>query len=99
MIPEYDYEKYSVMNPHVLYDEKEKIYKMCYSAWETYEPDVIGYATSEDWISWVKYNYYPIFTPNKNKLLLDSFKIGGCDVHKISDNKYIMFYNVLHWIF
>jgi predicted GH43/DUF377 family glycosyl hydrolase len=92
LIPEYDYEKYSVMNPHVIYDGKEKIYKMWYSAGETLEPDVIGYATSEDGISWVKYNYNPIFTPSKNKLLLDSFKIGGCDVHKISDNKYIMFY-------
>ena len=36
--------------------------------------------------------FNPIFTPSKNKSSLDSFKIGGCDMRKISDNKYIMFY-------
>ena len=56
LIPEFNYEKNSVMNPHVIYDEKEKIYKMWYSAGETFEPDVIGYATSEDGIYWEKYN-------------------------------------------
>ena len=92
LIPEYNFEKHSVMNPHVIYDEKEKIYKMWYAAGETYEPDVIGYATSKDGINWTKYKDNPIFTPNKNKLSLDSYKIGGCDLHKISDNKYILFY-------
>ena len=92
LIPEYKYEKKSVMIPHVIYDEKEKIYKMWYSAGETYEPDVIGYATSKDGINWKKYKDNPIFIPNKNKLSLDSFKVGGCDVHKISDNYYLMFY-------
>lgn len=92
LLPEYNYEKKSVMNPHVIFDKKEKIYKMWYSAGETYEPDVIGYATSEDGINWIKYKDNPIFIPNKNKSSLDSFKIGGCDVHKISDHLYLMFY-------
>lgn len=92
LIPEYNYEKESVMIPHVIYDKKEKIYKMWYSAGETYEPDVIGYATSKDGINWTKYKDNPIFIPNKNKLSLDSFKVGGSDVHKISDNQYLMFY-------
>ena len=92
LIPEYNYEKKSVMNPHVIYDTKDAIYKMWYAAGDALEPDVISYATSKDGINWKKYKDNPIFIPNKNKNSLDSFKVGGCDVHKISDNKYLMFY-------
>ena len=90
--PEYEYEKNSVMNPHVIYDKSEKIFKMWYAAGETIEPDVVCYATSKDGINWKKYENNPIFIPNLNKNSLDCFKIGGCDVHKISNNKYLMFY-------
>ena len=90
--PEYKYEKESVMNPHVLYDKEEKIFKMWYAAGETYEPDVICYAISKDGFTWKKYQKNPIFVSNINKLALDSFKVGGCDVHKISNKRYIMFY-------
>ena len=92
MIPEFDYEKNSVMNPHVIYDKNEKIFKMWYAAGETYEPDVICYAISKDGINWIKYKNNPIFIPNSNKKSFDFYKIGGCDVHKISNNKYLMFY-------
>ena len=92
LIPEYSYEKQNVMNPHVIYDKEEKIYKMYYAAGEIYEPDVICYATSKDGIIWEKYKNYPILIPNNIKTLLDSFKVGGCDVHKISANYYLMFY-------
>ena len=80
------------MIPHVIYDEEEKLFKMWYSAGETYEPDVICYATSENGINWTKYKHNPIFKPNKNKFSLDFYKVGGADVHKISKNKYLMFY-------
>lgn len=30
------------MRPHVLYDEKEKLYRMWYSGGEQYEPNAIG---------------------------------------------------------
>ena len=90
--PEYKFEKNSVMNPHVIYDKEEKIFKMWYSAGDKGEPDVICFAKSKDGINWVKYKNNPIFVPNKKKSSLDSYKIGGCDVHKISNNKYIMFY-------
>ena len=90
--PEFDFEKQSVMNPHVIYDKEENLFKMWYSAGETYEPDVICYATSKDGITWKKYEKNPIFTPNQKKMSLDWFKIGGCDVHKISNQKYLMFY-------
>ena len=92
MKPEYEFEKKSVMNPHVIYDKDEKIFKMWYAAGETYEPDVICYALSKDGINWIKYNKNPIFIPNSNTFSYDFFKIGGCDVHKISKTKYLMFY-------
>ena len=92
LIPEYQYEKNSVMNPHVIYDKEEKIFKMWYAAGEIYEPDVLCYATSINGLNWVKYINNPIFKPNNNKTSLDSFKVGGCDVHKITNQKYIMFY-------
>ena len=92
MIPEFHFEKLSVMNPHVIYDKEENIFKMWYSAGEKYEPDVLCYAISKDGINWSKYEKNPIFTPSLNKSSFDFYKIGGCDVHKILHNKYIMFY-------
>ena len=80
------------MIPHVIYDDDEKLFKMWYSAGETYEPDVICYATSKDGINWAKYKNNPIFRPNKIKSSLDFYKVGGSDVHRISKNKYLMFY-------
>ena len=90
--PFFEYEKQSVMIPHVIFDDDEKIFKMWYSAGETYEPDVICYATSKDGINWIKYKYNPIFRPSTNKNTLDFYKVGGSDVHKISSKEYLMFY-------
>ena len=92
LIPEYKFEKYSVMNPDVIYDKKEKIFKMWYAAGETVEPDVICYATSKDGINWKKYENNPILTKRENKIFLDYYKIGACDIHKLSYNRYLMFY-------
>lgn len=90
LVPEYDFEGMSVMNPYVMYDEG--IYKMYYASGETYEPDVIAYATSEDGIHWNKYNQNPIFAKSNNKRDLDNFKIGGCEVMKNDNGEYTMFY-------
>ena len=86
------YEGKSVMNPHVIYDKEEKIFKMWYAAGETFEPDVICFAISKDGINWIKYKNNPIFLPSKNLFSLDSYKVGACDVHKITNKKYLMFY-------
>lgn len=91
LIPENNWEKQSVMNPYVLYDENEQIFKMWYAAGETYEPDVIAYATSTDGIHWNKYENNPIFEANKDNLAKDNFKVGACEIHKIN-NEYVMFY-------
>ena len=92
LIPEYKYEQNSVMNPHVIYDEQENLYKMWYAGGETYEPDVIGYATSKDGIKWDKYKDNPILEKREKKIYLDYYKVGACDVHKLSNNYYLMFY-------
>lgn len=91
LVPEYQFEEKSIMNPHVIYDEEEKIYKMWYSAGEQIEPDVFGYAISKNGIDWIK-NKNPIFKPRCSKYYLDSYKVGGCEVHKISKKCYLMFY-------
>ena len=58
------WEKVAVMCPHVLYDEKEKLYRMWYSGGEHYEPDAIGHATSKDGLVWEKHRRNPIFRPD-----------------------------------
>jgi predicted GH43/DUF377 family glycosyl hydrolase len=61
MVADVVWEKTSVMCPHVIWDEEEKIFKMWYSGGEQYEPDAIGYATSKDGINWTKLAKNPIF--------------------------------------
>lgn len=92
IVPEYSYEKANVMNPNVLYDEEEKIYKMWYAAGDQYEPDVICYATSIDGINWTKYINNPILLKSNDKTNYDSYKVGAVDVHKLDKNSYLMFY-------
>ena len=89
LIPEYPWEKESVMNPCVMYDEGE--YKMWYSAGETYEPNVNAYATSLDGICWTKKKCNPVFTcDSKNEY--EQNRVGGCQVIKTEDMGYVMFY-------
>lgn len=90
LIPEYPWEGRSVMCPHVNWDEEDRIFKMWYSAGETYEPDAIGYAVSEDGVRWRKHPANPIFTPdNANPWERD--KVTACQVVKLN-GQYIMFY-------
>ena len=89
MIPEYNWEKESVMNPCVLYEDG--IYKMWYAAGETYEPNVLAYAESKDGIRWVKSKINPIFVADKNNLY-EQNRVGGCQVVHTSDMGYLMFY-------
>lgn len=89
MIPEYPYEGESVMNPCVLYEDG--IYKMWYAAGETYEPNVLAYATSRDGIKWEKSRINPIFTKDKSNVY-EQDRVGGCQVIKTEDMGYLMFY-------
>ena len=87
--PEFPFEGFSVMNPHVIWDENK--YKMWYAAGETYEPNVICYAESLDGVNWKKYSQNPIIT-HGSKEDFDCDRVGGCEVHKLPDGSYIMFY-------
>lgn len=90
LIPEYPWEGHSVMCPHVIWDEEALVYKMWYSAGETYEPDAIGYAVSTDGLNWQKHPANPIFTPDKS-LDWEKDKVTACQVVKCADY-YLMFY-------
>lgn len=89
LIPEFKYEKKSIMNPCVLWDEKIGKFRMWYSAGDQYEPDVLCYAESEDGINWTKYIQNPILTSGKD--IYDQCKVGACDILFLAD-KYYMFY-------
>jgi len=87
--PTEPWEKVAVMCPHVIWDEKEKIFKMWYSGGEQYEPDAIGYATSRDGLYWEKH-LLPVFVADKSKEW-EQYKVTGCQVIK-RKNDYLMFY-------
>lgn len=89
LVSEYPYEKESVMNPCVIYENG--IYRMWYSAGETYEPNVLAYAESSDGLSWKKRKANPIFVCDKDNYF-EQERIGGCQVIKTDDMGYVMFY-------
>ncbi len=89
LVPELPFEKESVMNPCVLFENG--IYKMWYAAGETYEPNVLAYAESQDGICWQKSEFNPVFTCDGNNYF-EKDRVGGCQVIKTGDMGYLMFY-------
>ena len=88
LFPERSWEGFSVMNPCVLFEENK--YKMWYAAGETYEPNVIAYAESEDAVTWEKYSDQPVYKCDPNKEY-ESDRVGGCQVVH-NEEGYLMFY-------
>ena len=84
------WEKAAVMNPHVLWDEEEQLFKLWYSAGEQYEPNAIGYAESKDGFKWKKHPSNPIFTADTERAW-ERHKVAGCQVIR-ENGRYIMFY-------
>ena len=84
------WEKVALMCPHVIWDEKEQLFKMWYSGGEQYEPDAIGYATSADGLNWKKHPDNPVFSANKANEW-EQYKVTACQVIKRKDD-YLMFY-------
>jgi len=74
---EMPWEKVAVMCPHVIYDDKAKLYRMWYSGGEQYEPNAIGYATSEDGLKWAKHERNPIFKPDPG-LAWEKDRVTAC---------------------
>ena len=89
LFPEYPWENASVMNPCVIYDNGE--YRMWYSAGETYEPNVLAYATSSDGTNWRKVRFNPIFVCDESNYY-EQQRIGGCQVIRDKNWGYLMFY-------
>lgn len=58
------WEDYSVAYPCVIYDEEEKKYRMWYSAGEYELPQLMGYAESEDGLTWERKCTEPILKKN-----------------------------------
>lgn len=88
LVAETEFEKDSVMNPFVTFENGK--FRMWYCAGETYEPDGICYAESEDGIHWEKSSLNPIFTcAPENEY--EQNRIGACQMIKEA-NGYLMFY-------
>lgn len=80
----------AVMCPHVLWDEETLVYRMWYSGGEQYEPNAIGYATSEDGLKWDKHPSNPVFRADKNNSW-EGHKVTACQVIREGD-WHVMFY-------
>jgi len=88
--PEQPWENVAVMCPHVLWDEKQQLYRMWYSAGQQYEPNAIGYATSPDGVNWAKRKDNPVFAADRNNKW-EQHKVTACQVIAAGE-WYIMFY-------
>ena len=88
--PELPWEKVAVMCPNVLWDEETKLFRMCYSGGEQYEPDALGYATSPDGLHWTKYSSNPIFRGDPSHVW-EQHKVTAAQVLRRGD-WYYMFY-------
>ena len=84
LVPTYNYEGFSVMNPYVMRDEGRGVWRMWYSSGETYEPNVLCYAESEDGVNWTRSILNPIFVKGSGDVW-DKDRIGGCEVHQLPD--------------
>ena len=91
MVPEFNYEGFSVMNPYVIRDEERNVFRMWYASGETYEPNVLCYAESADGIHWERSPLNPIFVHGEGNVW-DKDRVGGCEVHRLPDGRYVMFY-------
>jgi predicted GH43/DUF377 family glycosyl hydrolase len=88
--PDQSWENVAIMCPHVLWDDKQQLYRMWYSAGQQYEPNAIGYATSPNGINWTKHNDNPVFTSDPANQW-EQHKVTACQVIPAGD-RYIMFY-------
>jgi predicted GH43/DUF377 family glycosyl hydrolase len=82
--------KTAVMCPSVIWDEKEKLFRMWYSGGEQNEPNAIGYATSPDGLTWKKLVGNPILAAEP-KNPWEKHKVTACQVEKRGD-WHVMFY-------
>lgn len=87
--PEAPWEGESVMNPCVLYENG--LYRMWYSAGETYEPNVLCYAESRNGLQWERSVLNPILEKDPRNEY-EQNRIGGCQVLPHPGLGYLVFY-------
>jgi predicted GH43/DUF377 family glycosyl hydrolase len=92
--PDKPWEKRAVMCPHVLWDGAARLFRMWYSAGESFEPDAIGYATSRDGLEWTKHESNPIFAPD-SRIDWEKHRVTACQVLQV-DGWHVMFYIGFH---
>lgn len=90
LIPEMPLEGESVMNPCVLWDDSSQLFQMWYAAGENYEPDRLFFAESMDGNVWNKHPQ-PVLEKEPNHPW-EKYKVGGCDVTRLTDGTYEMYY-------
>ena len=76
LVATYPWENDSVMCPFVLYEESKRIYRMWYSAGDSYEPLAIGHAISCDGIHWNKTQTTPVFIADSS-FHWESHRVAG----------------------
>ena len=87
---ELPWEKVAVMCPHVIYNDRTKLFRMWYSGGEQGEPNAIGYATSSDGLKWEKDTNNPIFKLDPNNDW-EKDRVTACQVIAQQDG-FLMFY-------
>lgn len=90
LAPILPWENVAVMCPHVIWDDLRQIWMMWYSAGEQYEPNAIGYAVSDDGITWTRHADHPIFSADSRNRW-EQHKVTACQV-VFHDGCYWMFY-------
>lgn len=90
LMPDRSWERQSLMNPSVLFDETRKMYQMWYCGGGWFEPDCIGYAESTDGIHWTKHPNNPVFLPEPANIWERSRVAGTSMIYE--DGWYTLFY-------
>ena len=83
------WERNAVCYPCVIWDEKEDLFKMWYSAGDIEKPLAIGYAVSRDGEHWEKPYSEPVL--KKDNSVLEKERVGACHVLRDGE-QYVMFY-------
>ncbi len=94
LTPDKPWERYCVMCPYVLWNEKLGKFQMWYSAGHMHEADAIGYAESTDGINWIKYEKNPVFLPDPNQYWEISKVEAACVIRE--EDWYYLFYMGVH---
>ena len=90
LVPDQLWEKHSLMNPSVIWDEERGRFLMWYCGGGWFEPDCIGFAISEDGIHWTKCAQNPVFTAEPDNLW-ERERVAGCSV-MYDSGWYYLFY-------